>query len=338
MAKQSTQQLINELLAKLEPRIAAAFREALDHLRSTLDTQRVVAAIAAGDIDAALELLNINDNSFEDVLEAVREAYLEGGRATIEHLPQQIASFRFSGRTYRAEAWLRDHSAELVRQIVDSQRRAVRDHLAEGMARGVAPRSLVVQIVGRTNRATGRREGGILGLTDAQAVYVRRAADELSSGDSAVMQAYLQRGRRDRRFDRSVAKAIREGRPVEPAIAAKAIIAYERRLLDLRATTIARTEAMTALHAAQDEALRQAVDAGAVQSNQIRRVWRSASDRRVRETHRGLNGETVGLDEAFVSPSGAVLRFPGDPKAPAAERIACRCWLEPRIDFNINLR
>ncbi|MDB5724627.1 MAG: putative head morphosis protein, partial [Novosphingobium sp.] len=58
-----------------------------------------------------------------------------------------------------------------------------------------------------------------------------------------------------------------------------------------------------------------------------------AGDKRVRDTHRGMNHQTVGQNESFVSPSGARLRYPGDPLAPAAEIINCRCWTENSIDF-----
>ncbi|MNX98291.1 Phage Mu protein F like protein [compost metagenome] len=206
------------------------------------------------------------------------------------------------------------------------------------MEAGAAPRSLAVRIVGRTNRATGKREGGILGLSAPQERFVASAQHELASADPALLKHYLTRTRRDRRFDRSITKAIREGQPVDPAIAAKALTAYERRLLQTRAQTVARTEAMTALHEGQYESLLQLVDSEAVQESQVRRVWRSSSDLRVRHTHAALNGDSAGLRDTFHSPSGARLRFPGDPLAPVSERVNCRCWCEPRIDFYANLR
>ncbi len=54
----------------------------------------------------------------------------------------------------------------------------------------------------------------------------------------------------------------------------------------------------------------------------VKRRW---STRMVnsRETHIALNGKTVGMDENFVTIAGNVLRYPGDPTAPAAEVINC---------------
>ncbi len=66
------------------------------------------------------------------------------------------------------------------------------------------------------------------------------------------------------------------------------------------------------------------------------RKWRSAGDGRVRHTHIVLNGQEVrGMDLAFQSPSGAMLRYPGDTSlgAGAAEIIGCRCDVEYNFDF-----
>ncbi|WP_416355554.1 hypothetical protein ACLNGM_15050 [Aureimonas phyllosphaerae] len=53
----------------------------------------------------------------------------------------------------------------------------------------------------------------------------------------------------------------------------------------------------------------------------------------MRHTHRLLNGRAVEIDGVFYSSSGAALRFPGDPNAPASEIIGCRCWVEYKVDF-----
>ncbi len=50
-----------------------------------------------------------------------------------------------------------------------------------------------------------------------------------------------------------------------------------------------------------------------------------------RETHIALNGKTVGMDENFVTIAGNVLRYPGDPTAPAAEVINCYCVVVPVV-------
>lgn len=338
MARKLTpKQVFNDLMTAHEPKLAEAFMQAVADLKTVLDHQRFSAAMAAGDVEAALAALNLDDKAYDALLEAVRTTYLEAGKATSENLPARLAVVRFGGRNLRAEAWLRERAASFVTRIQEDQRVAIREVLVAGMEAGTGPKALTTRIVGRISRISGRREGGILGLSSPQARSVAAAQTELSSAEPALLRHYLTRTRRDRRFDRSITKALREGKAVAPDIAARAITAYERRLLALRGETIARTEAMTALHAAQHEALQQAVDSGALQANQVRRVWRSAGDRRVRHSHQAMNGDSVGLAEVFTSPSGAALRFPGDPMAPVEEVVNCRCWCEPRIDFYSNV-
>lgn len=341
----SAAQLYGELLDRYGKEIADAFLRAIDDLTSAAELRRLTAAIEAGQIEEALDALHIDPAAYNDMLDVIRRSYTEAGRIATDGLPRRLPdgtalTFRFDGRNPVAERWLSDHSSRLVTRIVADQGDAVRSALRAGMGAGENPRSTALRIVGRVNRATGRREGGLLGLSGPQEGYVRSARAELVSGDPTALRAYLGRARRDKRYDRTILRAINDGTPVPADTIRKATAGYSNRLLKLRGDTIGRTEALTSLNAAQYESARQAVEGGQVTASQVRRVWRSASDPRVRDTHRGLNAETVGLNEAFVSPSGARLRHPGDTSLGAGpeEIINCRCIVETRIDFFANLR
>ncbi|WP_293826002.1 hypothetical protein [uncultured Brevundimonas sp.] len=341
----ANRQVYADLLERYGRQVADAFFRALDALRAGAELQRVTAALEVGDIDGALEALHIDPEAFNEVADKARQAHEEAGRSTAEMMPKRTPAgtalvVRFDGRNPEAEAWLSRQSSDLIARITTEQRDIVRAKMAEGMANGANPRQTALEIVGRINRATGRREGGVLGLTQAQAAYVATAREELASGDPEALKHYLTRGRRDKRFDRSVTKAIREGKPVDPTIAAKALTAYERRLLQLRGETIGRVEAMTSLQQAKHEAYRQAIASGKVAEHTVTKVWRSAGDLRVRHTHRSLNAESVRFSEVFRSPSGALMRFPMDTSMGAGpqEIVGCRCDCEYRIDFYANLR
>ena len=344
MARKPTyQQVYDDLLTRYGQQVAEAFRAGVDDLRTRAEVQRVIAAIAAGDISAALDALHLDPAAFNALQDALTEAYGAGGQATSATLPSrnplgEALVFRFDARNPRAEAWIRRQSSDLVTRIIEEQREAVRSTLLAGLERGEAPRTTALDIVGRIDRATGKRVGGILGLSAPQEKAVQRARAELTSGTAEDLRAYLARDRRDRRFDRAVAKAIKEDAPIPRETAGKMIVAYERRLLELRGQMIARTETLTSLNAAQHESLRQAVDTGKVAASQVRRVWKATGDSRTRDTHAALSGDTAGLNEAFRSPSGALLMFPGDPSAPAAERIGCRCWLMPKVAWAEGVR
>ncbi len=343
MARMSVQeQLFAELLDRYGREVANAFLAALDDLRANAEVQRAIAAYQAGDIEGALEALHIDPSAYSEFTESIRRSYAEGGRAALLGLPKRRPDgtalvVRFDGSNPEAERWLSSHSSQLVARITEDQRQAVRDRLVVGMQKGQNPRAVALDIVGRVNRVTGKREGGILGLTGPQADFVQNARAELS--DPTTMTQFMNRQRRDRRFDRTITKAARDGVELPAPTLEKIVTAYSRRLLQLRGEIIGRTEALTSLNAASYQSIRQAVDEGKVPAASVRRVWRSARDMRVRDTHAALDSDAVGLDEAFRSPSGAMMRFPGDTSlgAPAREIIACRCIVQNRVDWLANV-
>lgn len=86
-----------------------------------------------------------------------------------------------------------------------------------------------------------------------------------------------------------------------------------------RAHTIARTETLTAVSAGR-EAKRQGF-AKEFPDQKLMKMWVSAQDDRVRDSHAELDGTSVGADEEFANG----LKYPRDPSGPAEEVINCRC-------------
>jgi hypothetical protein len=346
MARTSKQQRVyDDLLNRHGRAIADAFFKAVAELKSAVQLQRVTAAIEAGNVDAALDALSLDPAVYNDLLEKVRAAHMESGNTAAAAMSKRgldgvVMTIRFDGRNLGAERLLAEQSAKLITRLGAEQIDLARKVLTEGMARGDNPRRVALDLVGRVSRATGKREGGVLGLSAPQERYVALAREELASSDPAMLRKYLERSRRDRRFDRTVEKAIREGKAIPKDTADRMATAYERRLLQLRGEMIGRTEAMTSIQQARYEAYRQAVESGKVNEADVRKVWRSAGDKRVRHSHTVLDGESVGLHEPFMSPTGAVMLYPMDASFGAGpeEIIGCRCDCEYRIDFLANLR
>lgn len=330
MARRPTQrQLFAELTAKFGPEVAEAFMVVVADLKSGVEFQRLVAAIDQGDLNGAMEALHLDRAAFHALEAKINEAFIAGGQAAVSSMPPSVAiGFRFDPGNQRAAAIIRATAGRLITGLLETEREQARQFIAEGMARGAHPRAVGLDLVGRISRVTGTREGGLMGLSAPQRAYVATARAELASADPKLLKHYLTRGRRDRRFDRSITKAIREGRAVDPEIAARAITAYERRLLQLRGEIIARTEGIPAIRAAKKEAYQQLVDSGRITEAEIERAWHNAGDRRVRDTHDAMGGQKVrGLTLPFQSPSGALMMYPGDASlgAGADEVVACRC-------------
>lgn len=326
---------LSGLIDQWSPRLQKAFIDAIHAIRSSAQIALIVKMLENGDIAGALRAVNLDATQFYGLDKTIGDAFDAGGIYTADALPalRETTGHRlaigFDARNPRAEAWLRQHSSNLVTAIVADQRTAIRQHLEAGMAAGENPKTVALDLVGRVNATTGKREGGVIGLTASQEIWARQYATELANGDANA----LTRNLRDKRFDATVRKAIDSGKPIPADLQAKMITAYRNRSLRYRAETIGRTEAMTSLHQAQHEAMQQGIDKGQVKVENITKIWHSSADNRVRETHRALNKQKVGFNAAFVSLSGAQLRFPGDPSAPAAEVINCRCYMEQRVNF-----
>jgi hypothetical protein len=327
------------LVQQFEPRVRAAFMEAIDDIRSNIVLRRVVERLERGDINGAIAALNLDEAAFRPLEEAIREAYNGGGVAAVENMPTlrdpegHRVVVRFGVRNLEAETWLREHSTALVTNIVEDQRLAIRSSFEAGLARGDNPTRTAVDVAGKMNRVTGRREGGVIGLTSQQASYVDNARRQLLSGDPDEMRAYLERGRRDKRFDRTILKAIREGKPVPREMVDRIVGRYSDGLLKLRADTIGLNETMTALGESKDHAFRQQIARGAVAAQDVTKTWRHTPQEHPRVQHVAMQSQTVRFDKPFVAPDGTMIPYPHAVGVPARHVLGCKCFAEYKIDF-----
>lgn len=335
MAK-SLNQILDDLVLKLSPKIRDAFQAAIQGVNDTTILNDLIAAIQAGDYEKAFQTLGMSNASMRPITAALQNIFEDGGVAVGSTFPKVLntkagrAVFRFDVTNPRAEKWLKDQSSALVTRIQEDARVNVRNVMTRGLEAGNNPRITALDIVGRIVPATGKRVGGIIGLTQQQELWVANARRDLAE----LNPNYFTRTRRDKRFDSIVQKAMNTDTPLDQATIDKLVIRYKSSLLQLRGETIARTETIQSLNRSQHEALSQASDMGAVKQTDIQRVWDTAGDNRVREMHREMDGQSVGLDEPFQTPDGQFLMFPGDSSlgADASEIINCRC----RVKMDIN--
>lgn len=337
----SPRETLVALLAEFEPLIQQAFLDAIDDLRSGVAIMALIEHLERKDVQGALDALHLDKAVYSRIDEAIRATFAGGGRATVDAMPTlrdpngAKAVIRFDAQAFRAVEWARQHA--LAPRMVEIDKEAARILIVDGIAKGRGARRTALDLAGRINRATGRRSGGAIGLSVPQVEHVVSMRERLSSGDPSEMRKVLEMGRRDARFDRTIAKAIEAGVPVPAEAIDRMTARYSDRLLELRGRTIARTEGMAAFNAAAVEAYEQAIEKGAVNEADLEKTWR-ASMRNTRHTHVALNGQKVGFRAEFVSPSGARLKFPHDPDAPPAERVNCQCRMEITIDFLARFR
>jgi hypothetical protein len=335
------QQLL-ELVDALAPTLEKAFLDAIDDIKSEIVLREVIEALERRDAEAAIEALHIDPAAFRPLSEAVREAFNQGGSLVIRNLPGLRNPMggrvvvRWDGSNQRAEAVIREQSSTLISGIEEGTRQLAREKIAAGFSQGQGPRAIALDLAGRQSRTTGLREGGLIGMTPRLGATVENARSALSAGDVKGMVKYLTLERRDRRFDRQVMKAIKDGIALAPEVVQRITGRLSDRYVKLRAETIASTETAMSANAAQHEAYLQMLDRTGRDPSLVTRQWRSAGDSRVRHTHQALNAtEVTGMDAPFQSPSGALMRFPGDASLGAgpAEVIGCRCICFYSFDF-----
>jgi len=328
LKKLSPAEKVSILLDQYAAAIKDAFLQTIRDIRASIILRMFVNRVEARDYAGALEALNLEPAMFNPVLDEVAKAYSGGGNSTISSLPpiNDPDGFRinllFDARNPTAELWLRTYSARLVADIVEDQKRSVRDAITKGIASGLSALAIAQWILGRRG-ADGIRTGGIIGLTFTQVQWVAAYRDELMSGSAGA----LTRNLRDRRYDKAIRAAIADEKPVPMALVDNAVTAYQNRALTFRAEAIGRTEALAGVNAGGREAIRQLDASRKVNPGLVFKQWQSMEDDRVRHTHVDLNGRVIRFDEPFISQRGNRMMHPGDRSLGAGPEdwVNCRC-------------
>lgn len=254
---------------------------------------------------------------FADASTAV---YVLAGQSTSEFLSEAIeVTISFDQVNERAVETMRRERLRQIREFSAEQRRATRAALTEGIRTGLNPRQ------------QAQNFKNSIGLTEKQIEAVNNFRRLLETGSREALTREL----RDKRSDRAIRAATRAKNkiPLSQAQIGRMTERYQTNFIKFRAETIARTESLRAVHQANDESYRQAIEEGHLEPEQLKREWNIAGDNRVRDSHDIMGGQIVdGMETPFISGDGFELLFPGDPAAPSSETIRCRCAVSTRID------
>lgn len=330
---------LQQITAAQERAVLRAFRDAVQSVKDQAVIQEIVRLLEVGNVDGVIDLLQLDQATFEPLENAIRQAYRQGGLTGAEQIgtiPTETGTLvmRFNMAAPAAEAWLANLSSRLITEVFDEQKQMVRERLTAGLARGDNPRQTALDLVGRIDPTTRERTGGFIGLNSRQAQWVASAREELES----LNPNYLTRELRDKRLDGAVRKAIEEDRPLTERQINTAISRMQARTLRYRGEVIARTESINSLRAGQFEAIKQAIVKGELDSQDVSKAWDSSSDARTRLDHLQMEqtySEGIPVDQPFIAPDLSRLMYPGDSSlgASGAQTIQCRCKAIYRIDF-----
>lgn len=235
----------------------------------------------------------------------------------------------------RAEKALRESDLSSAPDIQPQQVENVRTILEQGMIKGDNPRAVALNLVGRIDPVTKKRTGGTITLSVHQIEERDNALHWLEQLDIRYLSLEI----RDKRYDRSVKKAIETGRALPQDYIERIMIAYENKALKKRADMIAQTEMMRAINRSERASIQKAIDEG-LKEQKVTKWWDDAGDSRTRPTHlemgkRYSKDKAIPFNEPFISSSGAKLQYPGDTSlgAPEEETNECRCIAHYKVNW-----
>ena len=324
---------LNQIQTQQERAILKAFMTSVQSVKDQAVIAEIARLIELGQVEAIVDLLQLDPATFRPLENATLAAYEVGGAtgaAQIGRIPTNAGTLvaRFNVRNPRAEAFIRDLSSREIVEIAEETKEVVRTVLRSGLAEGANPRTTALDLVGMVDPITRARTGGHIGLTSNQSQWIVNARKELEE----LNPNYLTRALRDKRLDSAFKKALGSGVTMPIKQIDTAIARMQARALRYRAENIARTESLNALRSGQNEAIRQAVDIGELDQEFATKTWQDTGDSRTRPEHGMADGQTVPLDQPFIV-GGERLMHPGDSIGSAGNVINCRCRANYKMNF-----
>lgn len=269
----------------------------LKALRAAVPTDDLASVLHAAKDAEIFEL--IDAKAMKGVFVGMNDMLVRGTAAGAKGAADEVGRVAvLDAARPRISKWLKEHSAELVKQLNDTSRGAVRAIVRAGVESGRHPKKLAEDV------------RSVIGLTEQQATAVARRRAYLLSGDAQWKPGEVV----DPLDDRPRSWPARTG--MTPERANQLADKYADQLLTQRAENIARTESLTAVNHGRVALWDQLVSDGAMKGQQ---EWDASGDRAVCEKIcRPMHGKRVPLGAEWELPDGAtVIAPPGHP--------SCRC-------------
>ncbi len=305
---------VRRLVARFTGQIRRRFRDLVGQIVGATPLTRLQELIEQGRADEALA---IAERAALVLAAETTRAYVVSGSDVAGWLEDVMTiPFEFDFANPSAVQWAQENRLRLVREFTDGQRAATREAIVEGISRGANPREQA-----RAFRAS-------IGLTQRQVKAVNNFKRLLEDRSAEAFTRKL----RDRRFDASIKASVSGDRVLTRAEINRMVSRYRERYLKYRSEVIARTEALNAVHAGNEEMFSQAIESGDLEAGQLTREWNTAKDSRVRDpAHTRMHRQKRPFGQPFLSGIGNSLRYPGDPTAPPEDRVQCRCAVGTRL-------
>ena len=118
-------QTLDYLIDLFTPEIRDIFLAAIEDVTDKAIIADIIKAIEEGNPEKAFQAIGFTPAAMRPVTAVIERAFERGGVLTGETFPKYLNTpsgrtvFRFDTRNSRSEAWLRDHSSQLITRITD---------------------------------------------------------------------------------------------------------------------------------------------------------------------------------------------------------------------------
>lgn len=252
-------------LTSTERQVASTYREAVRGLTADLDTSLLARALSSRSVGNAVQAFDWGQ--FGNVMSTNRLPLLQQigqtGKAEAKALGDVIGRYAFDVTDPRATSWAAARSSELVVQVSDQVRNQIRGIITSSFANQIEPREVRLELQ------------QTVGLFDRWATAVTN------------------------QYERNVTQFIGNGMSLSDAQTKAGVLAdaYRDRLIEARASNIARTEIMTAANQGRAISWMQAGDAGLVDLSTAYKEWIAEGD--ACPDCEEVDGELVLVDDTF---------------------------------------
>jgi uncharacterized protein with gpF-like domain len=301
----------------MTPELAAALLRAFARLRETMTEAALARAIALGFAERIVEQVltqTILDVAFAPVRQQLRETLRVSVPYYARTLPPKVTrevSIAFDVLSPHVQEGIRSLESRVITTLQGEVRETVRTAVSEGL------------MAGQSNRVAAKNIRASVGLAPSQLREVELFRDKLLHAHERT--DWLENKLRDKRFDAVLRKARASGQPLTDDRVERMVDAYRKRRIAQHASTVAGTAAKDAQKLSNRLAWQKAIDVGAVDGNALTKRWAGVMDDRERDTHRAMQGVTVGFNEPWTLPDGQRQMIPGE------SEYNCRCIVVYRV-------
>lgn len=277
-------------IRRLQPAIAAALIASLDRLQDLI-TEREFRAFLNGEttVDALLSDTVIA-RAFVGYRTAIRSAVQNGVRLTIPDIPVRTGreaptvTALFNFLDPRVIDGIRGLETAAINTLAEQTKEVVRAYVENGIRDGKNVRDI----------ARGLRS--VIGLAPHQEKYVSNLERELRE----LSPKFRDRVLRDRRYDRTILKAIESGKPLSEKQISDITSAYRRRFAAHNTEVVTRQTTIDAFRVGRRTAWESAVELGYIDGDTLFRVWvHSDVVEQPRPEHVALDGTEVPWDQPY---------------------------------------